>query len=145
MQTTDNPTGQYAEQMLVWYDKAATRNRVFFYLLKSVQLVLAAAIPVFSLLPQIRGVQPILSGVAGALLIVLEGFQQTFQFQQQWVQYRATWSTLKAEEFLFRAQGGPYRGNSAGEALFAERIADLVSNENKGWQLRAIDPNHSRT
>ena len=45
--------------MLVWYDKAATRNRLCFYLLKCVQLVLAAAIPVFSLLPQIRGVQPI--------------------------------------------------------------------------------------
>jgi len=145
VQTPENSVAQYAEEMLVWYDKAASRNRLCFYLLKGVQLVLAASLPVFSLLPQIRGVQPILSGVAGALLIVLEGFQQTFQFQQQWVQYRATWSTLKAEEFLFRAHGGVYKADSGGQALFAERIADLVSSENKGWQLRAIDPNSSRT
>jgi hypothetical protein len=135
---------QYAQEMLAWYDKAANRNRLSFYLLKCVQLVLAAAIPVFSLLPQIRDVQPILSGVAGALLVILEGFQQTFQFQQQWVQYRASWSTLKSEEYLFRAQAGPYKGGAGAEALFAERIADLVSSENKTWQLRATEPTRIR-
>lgn len=139
MQTPDNSVNQYAAEMLVWYDKAATRNRFWFYLLKSVQLVLAAAIPVFSLLPQIRGVQPILSGMAGASLIILEGFQQTFQFQQQWVQYRGTWSALKSEELLFRTQAGPYKGAVVGEAAFAERLADLVKDENKTWQMQARD------
>lgn len=140
----NDPVIQYAEEMLVWYDKAANRNRWSFYLLKCVQLVLAAAIPVFSLIPQLRGVQPVLSGLAGASLLILEGFQQTFQFQQQWIQYRASWSTLKSEEYLFRAQAGPYKAISGTEALFAERIADLVSNENKTWQLRATDPTRSR-
>ena len=82
MQTPVDFSIQYAEEMLVWYDKAANRNRLYFYLVKGVQLILAGAIPVFSLLPQIRGVQPVLSGVAGAMLIILEGFQQTFQFQR---------------------------------------------------------------
>lgn len=144
MQTPDDSVIQYAEEMLVWYDKAATRNRLCFYFIKCVQLVLAGAIPVFSLLPQIRGVQPILSGVAGAVLIILEGIQQTFQFQQQWVQYRATWSTLKSEEYLFRAQAGPYKGTAEAAASFAERIADLVSNENKAWQVQARDASGSR-
>jgi hypothetical protein len=143
VQTQDDVI-KYAEEMLVWYDKAANRNRLWFYFLKSVQLVLAAAIPVFSLLPQIRGIQPVLSGISGATLIILEGFQQTFQFQQQWTQYRATWSTLKAEEYLFRAQAGPYKGVSGAEASFAERVADLVSNENKAWQLQARDPGSAR-
>ncbi len=143
MQSQDDVI-KYAEEMLVWYDKAANRNRLCFYFLKSVQLVLAAAIPVFSLLPSLRGVQPILSGISGATLVILEGFQQTFQFQQQWTQYRATWSTLKAEEYLFRAQAGPYKGISGPEASFAERVADLVSSENKAWQLQVRDPNGSR-
>lgn len=130
--------------MLVWYDKAANRNRLCFYFLKCLQLVLAAAIPVFSLLPAIRAVQPILSGIAGAALIILEGFQQTFQFQQQWIQYRAAWSALKSEEYLFRAQAGPYKGVSSPEISFAERIADLISSENKAWQFQARDSSKSR-
>ncbi|MFL6446528.1 MAG: DUF4231 domain-containing protein [Bryobacteraceae bacterium] len=140
VQIPDDSVIKYAEEMLVWYDKSATRNRLCFYSLKCVQLVVAGAIPVFSLLPQIRGVQPILSGIAGALLIILEGFQQTFQFQQQWTQYRATWSTLKSEEYLFRAQAGPYKGASGAEATFAERIAGFVSSENKAWQLQTRGP-----
>jgi hypothetical protein len=145
VQSPDDSAYKYAEEMLVWYDKAANRNRFWFYLLKSIQLVLAAAIPIYSLLPQLRGVQPVLSGIAGAALIVLEGFQQTFQFQQQWVQYRATWSVLKSEEFLFRTQAGPYKGLSGAETSFAERIADLASNENKAWQLRARDSRTPRS
>jgi hypothetical protein len=74
----NDPVVQYAEEMLVWYDKAANRNRWSFYLLKCVQLVLAAAIPVFSLIPRLRGVQPVLSGLAGASLVILEGLRSIF-------------------------------------------------------------------
>jgi hypothetical protein len=135
VQTSDVSIARYAEEMLVWYDKAANRNRFSFYLLKSVQLVLAAAIPVFSLFSHIREIQPVLSGLAGAILLILEGFQQTFQFQQQWIQYRATWSALQSEQLLFRAQAGPYK-SADGASSFAQRISDLVVNENKAWQLQ---------
>jgi hypothetical protein len=136
---TDEPVHQYIEEMLVWYDKAANRNQSWFYLVKSVQLVLAAAIPIFSLIPEMRSVQPMFSGISGAALIILEGLQQTFQFQQKWIQYRGTWSALKSEEFLFRTEAGPYKGASAGSAAFAERISELIASENKVWQSQQRD------
>lgn len=36
--------------------------------------------------------------------------QQLFQFQQNWITYRATAEALKHEQFLFLSEAGPYAG-----------------------------------
>ena len=61
-----------------------------------------------------------------------EGLQQLQQYQQNWITYRATCERLKHEKFLFAARAGPY-ASSEPEALLAERVESLVSQEHAAW------------
>lgn len=91
--------------------------------------MLAAAVPVVVLLPDI---EPAVPAVIGAVVVVLEGLQQLFQWQANWLRYRATAEALLREQALFTAQAGPYRGDNA-EHLLAERVEDVLMRENREW------------
>ena len=69
----------------------------------------------------------------GARSWSLEGFQQLFQFQQNWLGYRATAEALKHEKFLYLMRAGPYRDAPAPDAVLAERVEGLVSQEHSSW------------
>ena len=69
----------------------------------------------------------------GATIVVFEGLQQLFQFQQNWVSYRSTAEQLKHEKFLFTARAGPYAAVARPEGLLAERVEGLVSQEHSAW------------
>ena len=72
-------------------------------------------------------------GAAGALIVVLEGLQQLQQYQQRWTIYRSTAERLKHEKYLFLARAGPYAGAERPEAMLAERVEGLVSQEHAAW------------
>ena len=67
------------------------------------------------------------------MIVVLEGLQQLEQYQQNWTTYRATCEQLKHEQFLFMAGAGPYGPAPNPEALLAERVESLVSQEHAAW------------
>ena len=117
------------EDQLRWYDRKSAHHKNWFQRFKVLQLVLAAAIPVVAG----AGAGAWITGSLGASIVVLEGFQQLFQFQQNWLGYRATAEALKHEKFLYLAQAGPYRDAAAPEALLAERVEGLVSQEHAAW------------
>jgi hypothetical protein len=96
--------------------------------LKVLQIVIAAAIPVIAA----AGGSATAAGALGAGVVVLEGLQQLFQFQQNWTSYRATCEALKHEKFLFLARADPY-GSANQEQLLATRVEALVSEETSTW------------
>ena len=74
-----------------------------------------------------------LVGGAGAVILVLEGLQQLEQYQQNWTTYRSTCERRRHEKYLFVAGGGPYADAAKPEALLAERVEGLVSQEHAAW------------
>jgi hypothetical protein len=117
------------EEQLAWYDGKAAHNQRWFKALKVCQLVTAAAIPVAAA----AGATSWLIGGGGGLIVVLEGVQQMQQYQQNWITYRATCERLKHEKFLFAAHAGPFATAPRPEALLAERVEGLVSQEHAAW------------
>ena len=117
------------EDQLGWYDRKSAHHRSWFQRLKVLQIVIAAAIPV------VAGADASawITGALGASIVVLEGFQQLFQFQQNWIGYRATAEALKHEKFLYLSHAGPYRDASERDALLAEQVEGLVSQEHAAW------------
>lgn len=69
----------------------------------------------------------------GALVVILEGFQQLNQYQQNWINYRSTCEALKHEKFLHLANAGPYGDATGARTLLAERIEGLISQEHAKW------------
>jgi hypothetical protein len=117
------------QDQIGWYDSKSQLNQRWFKVLKVCLIVVAAAIPVAA-----AASAPLwLIGSGGALILVLEGLQQLQQYQQNWTTYRATCERLKREEFLFLAHAGPYATAPKPEALLAERVKSLVSQEHVTW------------
>jgi hypothetical protein len=125
----ESPAQARVRDQIEWYDRKSQQNQRWFKRLKVCQIVTAAAIPVLA------GVSaPVwLVGGAGALIVVLEGLQQLQQYQQNWTTYRATCERLKHERFLFMAHAGPYAGAPSPDAMLAERVESLVSQEHAAW------------
>jgi Protein of unknown function (DUF4231) len=133
-QSADRPSGhsaalQRVQDQIAWYDRKSQVNQAWFKRLKVGQIVTAAAIPVAAG----ASVSVSVIGAAGALIVVLEGLQQLQQYQQNWTTYRSTCERLKHEQHLFLAEAGPYALAPNPEAMLAERVEGLVSQEHAAW------------
>jgi hypothetical protein len=124
-----DPTRQRLEDQIRWYDERSAENQRRFKLFKAAQLLSAASIPVVATIGAHAGVPAAL----GAAVVVLEGFLQLNQYQQNWTAYRSTCEALKHEKYLFLAGAGPYAGARDGRALLADRIEGLISQEHAKW------------
>ena len=120
---------QRLEKQLDWYGSASRRHKLWYQWLKVAQLVIAAAIPVVAA----AGASAAVAGALGAVVVVLEGVQQLFQFQQNWISYRGTAEGLKREKYLYLSRAGPYAEVTRPDALLAERVEELVAQETAGW------------
>lgn len=122
---------QRLESQIAWYDGKSGHSQRWFKGLKVMQIVTAAAIPVAAG----ASAPAWLVGGAGALIVVLEGFQQLQQYQQNWTTYRSTCERLKHEKYLFLAKAGAYASatDAEADAILAERVEGLVSQEHAAW------------
>jgi hypothetical protein len=125
---TTNPTWARLEDQLSWYDRKSQAAQHAFKRVKVAQLVLAAGVPI-AVASSAPGV---VTAMLGGLVVVLEGVQQLYQWQTNWVLYRSTHEALAHEKFLYLAQSGPYSGTQRHQVL-AERVEGLVSQEHAKW------------
>jgi hypothetical protein len=116
------------EDELAWYDAKSSACQRVFKQTKLLQIVVAAAVPVLAAL----SAPAALTASVAAIVVVLEGAQQLYQWQTNWVLYRATAESLKHERYLYLAEAGPYTGANRHRVL-AERVEGLVSQEHAKW------------
>lgn len=129
---------QRLEDQIQWYDSRSNKDQQKFKVLKTIVIVAAALIPFLSglnLKAQWLGIEIThwIVGGLGVLVTVIEGLQQLYQYQANWIAYRSTCEALKHEKFLFLSAAGPYAAAAAPHALLAERIESLVSQEHAKW------------
>ena len=129
MPETHNPTLERLEDQIRWYDDKSSFNHRRFKWIKGTQLLAAAAIPVVATLDLAAA----FAAALGALVVVLEGFQQLNQYQQNWSSFRSTAEALKHEKYLYLASAGPYRHAKRAVPLLADRIEGLISQEHAKW------------
>jgi hypothetical protein len=129
MHDKNNPTFERLEDQIQWYGDKSDVNQRRFKVIKGAQLLSAAAIPVVATVDFDAAV----TAGLGSLVVVLEGFQQLNQYQQNWNSYRSTAEALKHEKYLYLAGAGPYRHARSAVALLADRIEGLISQEHAKW------------
>ena len=125
----DDVTFERLEDQIAWYDAKSALSQRWFKWLKAAQLIAAAAITVVAAV----GAPSYIAAILGAAVVVIEGFQQLNQYQQNWITYRSTCEALKHEKFLFLARAGPYEDEIAARSVLAERIEGLISQEHAKW------------
>ena len=99
--------------------------------MKGVTIASAAAIPVLTTAGIPDG-KYIAAGL-GVLIAIVEGLQQLNQYSSNWISYRATSELLKHEKYLYLAKAGPYLTAQNTQAMLAERIETLISQEGSKW------------
>ena len=123
------------QEQQAWYNDHANRARIMYWTIKVIQLVLGASIPVVAGLHAPAAV----TGSLGALIVVLEGVQQLFQYHDNWIRYRMAATALAKEGNLFQARAGDYStGNPL--ALLAVRTEAITSDEATAWLKTAQAP-----
>lgn len=126
-----NVTMERLDDQIGWYEERSSWNQLRYRSLKIAVIVVAASIPVLSSFGP-EAVPRWVLGALGALVAVIEGIQQVYQFHANWISYRATCEGLKREKFLYLAKAGPYASGES-DTLLAERIEGLMTQENTKW------------
>jgi Protein of unknown function (DUF4231) len=124
----EDATWKRLEDAIDWYDRRAVENQRLYRWLKLLELAVAATLPV------VAGVgSPVwVTGGLAAVVVVLEGAQHLFQFQELWITYRSTAESLKHEAYLYQAKAGPYAGEDRHSQL-ATRTGALLTQEHAKW------------
>lgn len=125
-----SPTMQRLDDQIKWYDARSATNQKWFKVLKVIVIACAALVPFVSALPHVPAWGP---GGLGVVIAIAEGLQQVNQYHANWIAYRSTCEALKHEKYLFLGNSGPYVRANNPEALLAERIESLVSQEHAKW------------
>ena len=112
-----------------WYERAATRTRLSYQILKVAAIITGAAVTVLAAI----SAPAVLTAVLAAGIVVLEGVQQVFQFHSNWVTYRATAETLRQHAFLYVARVDPYADAQTRREKLAEFMRDITTKENTSW------------
>ena len=123
-----SPTWDRLEDQLGWYDRKSVAAQQAYKRVKLSQLIIGAAVPVFAGLQ----VSAAITATLAAYVVVAEGAQQLYQWQTNWVLYRATAEALKHEKYLYLAAAGPYSTDDR-QRVLAERLEGLVSQEHAKW------------
>jgi hypothetical protein len=124
----EDPTWDRLEDQIGWYDRKSGDNQRRYKWLKLLEIAVAASLPVVAAVHS-----PVwVTGGLAAVIVVLEGAQHLYQYQQNWISYRSTAEALKHERYLYLAPGGTlYRRRPAQAARGG--LEGLVSQEHAKW------------
>jgi hypothetical protein len=125
----DDPTWNRLEDQIAWYEDKSGASQRWYKRVKVVELVIAAAVPPLAGLEA----SPVVVSIVASMVVVLEGLQHLFQWNEHWIAYRSTAEALKHERYLFLANAGLYAIASSARVLLAERVEGLVSQEHAKW------------
>jgi hypothetical protein len=81
---------------------------------------------------------PIVGGFLSASIVIVAALTSSFQFNENWLNYRKTWDALQREPYLRDAGIGDYEKAADRNAIFVERIEAIASEEGQEWIGRHI-------
>ena len=121
---------QRLESQIGWYDTKSISAQRWYKRTKLVELLLATLVPLFAFL------NPIVTAIFGACIVLLEGVVQLNQWAQLWITYRSTCEALRHEKYSYLGRSGVYGDVPSDEAarrLLVERVESLISTEHAKW------------
>jgi len=124
------------EDQINWYDRKSVWNQTWYKRLQWGLIVLSSLTPVLIAIDALDDKMVWLAAIpltTATLVAIFTATIKTFNFQENWLNYRTTCETLRKEKFLYNAGAGAYAGVANREVLFVERVESLISRENTLW------------
>ena len=116
-------------EQIGWYDGKAAWNQKAYKRLKICTIAGAALVPALAAESALHWI----TAGLGVFVAVVEGIQQLYQFQSNWITYRSTCEALQREKHLYFAKAGRYADAVNPDVLLAETLESLLSQEQLKW------------
>lgn len=123
------------DDQIKWYDKKSTKAQHIYKVYQTIEIILAAAIPLLSGYATKDIIIAITVGILGATITVIESITKLNKYHENWIQYRSTCELLKYQKNLFITHSAPYNTEAETiENLFVRAIEQITSSENNQWK-----------
>lgn len=120
------------DDQINWFDKKSKQAQTKYKLLRIIEILAAAAIPLIAGFAKEPFPVVLVLGLLGALIAVVSGMLSLNRYQENWTEYRKTSETLKQQKFLFLTKAAPYESDNVFIA-FVSNVESILANENTSW------------
>lgn len=128
------------DDQINWYDRKSQQAQKRYKRLQLAELVIAAAIPLFSGYTVGCPAMAFIICVLGAVIAIIEGVERLYRYHENWIEYRAACEALKHEKSLYLMHAFPYGADETKEQLFVHNIENLLSSEGSKWKSSNAKP-----
>lgn len=136
--TEQDYLSQRIDDQINWYSKKSTFNKKRYQIIQALVIIISASIPVLAILITFSdAILKMAVGIAGVLIVVLEGMLSLYKYKDIWLEYRMTSELLNREKLLYLTGSGPYKTDKSFQA-FVERAETIMSTENQSWLANQV-------
>ncbi len=136
--TEQDYLSQRIDDQINWYSRKSTFNKNRYQLFKALVIILSSSIPVLAIMiTENDQLLKMIVGIAGVLIVVIEGILSLYKYKDIWLEYRMTSEMLNREKLLYLTGAGPYKTKKSFQD-FVEKAEAIMSSENKNWLANQI-------
>ena len=85
-----------------WYDKKSQSCQKNYKRIQIAEIIFAATIPILSGYTAVSQIVPVVIGILGAIITILESITKLNKYHENWITYRATCEMLRYHKNLFQ-------------------------------------------
>lgn len=123
------------EDQIKWYDNKSTKAQKSYKIFQIIEIILAAFIPLLAGYSTKFWVFPIIIGLFGSIIAIIEAITKLYKFHENWIQYRSTCELLRYQKYLYLTGSYPYNDeDETKENIFIKNIENIISAENNQWK-----------
>ena len=129
--------------LIGWYEKQARIGSVWHKFLRIVSITAAAVITALAA----ASIDSRYVAALGGVIVVAQGIDELYQFQNSWVKDAQTKEELKREKALYIAKAGPYAPDKTTDPdrLLAVQIESVAGKELASWVRSQTTPSSPKT
>ena len=135
-----NTFNEYLEKryqgQMDFYSKASARTQKKYKNFQWTLIILSTLTTIMAALPRDQFDLHYAVVVSAAVVTIITSALKTFQYQELWVNYRATNEQLKPEIYYYHFNVGDYGKEGADKAsIFIKHVEAILSKEHDGWPV----------
>ena len=131
------------DNQINWYDQKSASCQRKYKLTQTIEIVLAALIPLLSAYSKDCVLIALIVGALGAAIAIIESLTKLYKWHENWIEYRTTCELLRYQKHLFVTKSSPYNIEPENvENIFVRNIENIISSENNKW--KAVNTNEKK-
>lgn len=124
------------DPQIKWYDDKSLKCQKIYKRIQVSEIIIAAFIPLLAGYVSYHFTLPILIGVFGVIITILESITKLNKYHELWIEYRTTCELLKYQKYLYETKSAPYNDNgNSFESIFVNNVEQIISSENNQWKI----------